>query len=232
MSRKPELIIALDVDNLKKAKRLVDILYPTVKIFKVGSQLFTAAGAQAVSMIKKKGAKVFLDLKFYDIPNTVANAVSAAVALRVFMLDVHIAGEAQMLKAAVQAAKKQSRHLKIKPPLIVGITVLTSQKSGKKVRQLVLSRARLAKKCGLDGVVASAQEARLLRKNLGRNFSIITPGIRIKQRDCSDQKRITSPCQAVIAGSDYLVVGRPVIKAKNPLAAAKSMLAEICQVKT
>ncbi|MFH1577605.1 MAG: orotidine-5'-phosphate decarboxylase, partial [Candidatus Omnitrophota bacterium] len=205
--------------------------YPTVKIFKVGSQLFTAAGGQAVSMIKGKGARVFLDLKFHDIPNTVANAVSAAVALRVFMLDVHIAGEAQMLKAAVQAAKNQSRHLKIKPPLILGITVLTSQKSGNRVSQLVLSRARLAKKCGLDGVVASAKEARLLRKNLGRDFSIVTPGIRIKQSDHSDQKRITSPYQAVIAGSDYLVVGRPVIKAKNPLAVAKNILAEICQVK-
>ena len=229
--RRPQLIVALDVDNLKEAEGLVNILYPTVEIFKVGSQLFTATGPEAIRMISKKGAQVFLDLKFYDIPNTVANAVCQATKLEVFMLDVHIQAGKDVLKAAVSAARSQARRLKIKPPFILGITVLTSRRGSNKIKQLVLNQAHLAKGCGLDGVVASVEEVSLLRKNLGKDFLIVTPGIRLKGGARFDQRRIASPRQAVLSGSDYLVVGRPIIKAKDPLRVAKDMVGEISQVK-
>jgi orotidine-5'-phosphate decarboxylase len=222
-----QLIVALDVDNLKEARRLVNLLYPAVKIFKIGIQLFTATGPGVIEMINRKGAQVFLDLKFYDIPNTVANAVRQAAALRVFMLDVHIQGGEGMLRAAALAARSQARKLKIKPPLVLGITVLTSQRGDNKIKQLVLSHARLAKRCALDGVVASVWEAPLLRKNLGEDFFIVTPGIRLKAGAYSDQKRVASPRQAILSGSDYLVVGRPIIGAKDPLRVAKHIVEEI-----
>lgn len=227
MNRRTQLIVALDVDNLGEARRLVNLLYPQIKIFKVGIQLFTAVGSRAVEMIKKKGAQVFLDLKFYDIPNTVANAVRQATKLGVFMLDVHIQSGKEALKAAILAARSQARKLKIKPPLVLGITVLTSQSQGSRIKQLVLKQARLGRDCGLDGVVASAREVHLLRKNLGKDFLLITPGIRLKGDPHFDQRRTTSPRQAVLLGSDYLVVGRPIIKAKDPLGVTKEIIEEI-----
>ena len=230
LSRTPQLIVALDVDNLKEAEHLVRLLYPTIAIFKVGIQLFTSAGPRAIEMIKQQGAQVFLDLKFYDIPNTVANAVCCATELGVFMLDVHIQAGKQVLRAAVSAARTQARRLRIKPPLILGITVLTSQRGGNKIKQLVLSQARLGKMCGLDGVVASVKETPLLRKNLGRDFYIVTPGIRLKGGAHFDQKRTASPRQAALAGSDYLVIGRPIIKAKDPLGVAEDVVDQIYHI--
>ena len=227
MKHKTQLIVALDVDSLKKARRLVTLLYPTVKIFKVGSQLFTAAGPEVIHWIRKKGARVFLDLKFYDIPNSVANAVSQAVSLRVLMLDVHLAGGKEMLRAAVRAANHQARRLRIKKPLVLGVTVLTSEKPTQAVKKTVLQQARLAKQCALEGVIASAQEARRLRANLGARFIIVTPGIRMPGSAGSDQRRIATPSGAAHSGSDYLVVGRPIIKAKEPLKAAQAVIEDL-----
>ena len=228
--RRPRLIVALDVDNLKEAEYLIKLLYPTVGIFKVGIQLFTIAGPRVIETIKQKGAQVFLDLKFYDIPNTVANAVRQVTTLGVSMLDVHLQAGKEVLKAAVSAARGQARRLRIKPPLILGITVLTSQQGSNKIKRLVLSQARLGKTCGLDGVVASVEEVPLLRKNLGQDFYLVTPGIRLRGGAHFDQKRIASPRQAVISGSDYLVVGRPIIKAKDPLAVAEDIVDQIYHI--
>ncbi|MBL7197295.1 MAG: orotidine-5'-phosphate decarboxylase [Candidatus Omnitrophica bacterium] len=214
---KDKLIVALDVDDYKKAKQLVKLLYPVVKIFKVGSQLFTACGPEIVKMIQKKGAKVFLDLKFHDIPNTVKRAVEAAARLKVNMLTVHLAGGREMLEAAVSISKR---------PKIVGVTVLTS-KSKVNLRDRVLDLAKLAKDVGLDGVVCSAHEATAVRQKFGRNFLIVTPGIRPKGSSFGDQKRVVTPKQAIKNGADFIVVGRPIIKARNPKKAALEILKEI-----
>ena len=214
--RKPQLIVALDVDTLDKAKQFVDTLYPAVGIFKVGLQLFTAAGPCVVEEIRGKGAQVFLDLKLHDIPNTVANAVRRAARLKVKMLTLHCAGGEAMLKAAVAAADeaKEAR------PLLIGVTVLTSQEANP---QEVLRLAKSARACGLDGVVASVQEAAALRKECGKGFIIITPGIRPEGAEAGDQKRVATADDAVRAGSDYIVVGRPILEAKDPRKAAEEI---------
>ncbi|MFA6349861.1 MAG: orotidine-5'-phosphate decarboxylase [Candidatus Omnitrophota bacterium] len=219
-SRQGRVILALDVDNLAKAKYFVNKLYPRVKMFKVGSHLFTAYGPQVIKFIDKKGAEVFLDLKFLDIPNTVANAVRSAVGLKVKMLTLHISGGEEMLKAAVNAARDHSKKLMIKRPLLIGVTVLTSQKARP---QDVLKLAKSGISCGLDGVVCSVREAAYLRRKIKRPFIIVTPGIRPKAAGKDDQKRVATASQAIKAGSDYLVVGRPILEAKDPLAALKSL---------
>jgi orotidine-5'-phosphate decarboxylase len=221
MSRAPEIILALDVDDLKKAKYFVNKLYPRIKIFKVGIQLFTLAGPGIVEFINKKGAQVFLDLKFFDIPNTVANAVRAAVRLKVKMLTLHILGDVDMLKQALTAVRQESRRLKIKRPLLVGVTVLTSKEANPSE---VLILARMGLESGLDGVVCSAREAPLLRKKINRKFVIVTPGIRLDGTPSDDQKRTATVREAIKAGSSFLVIGRPVLKAKDPLKAAEELL--------
>ncbi|MEK6568030.1 MAG: orotidine-5'-phosphate decarboxylase [Candidatus Omnitrophota bacterium] len=217
------LILALDVDSLRKARHFVNLLYPKIKIFKVGSQLFTGYGSQVVEFIHKKGGEVFLDLKFHDIPNTVANAVAQACRLKVKMLTLHISGGKEMLEAAVKAAKEVSLAIKRESPLLIGVTVLTSQESG---RDEVLRLARIGLGCGLDGVVCSAQEVRFLRGELGKDFVIVTPGIRPKQAGVDDQKRTATATQAIAAGSDFLVVGRPILEAKDPAVALAGILNE------
>lgn len=215
MKNKAEIIVALDVDSLQRAKYFVNKLYPKIKIFKVGSQMFTAYGPKVVEFIRNRGAEVFLDLKFLDIPNTVANAVRSAVRLKVKMMTLHISGGEETLTRAVQAARKESRKLKIKKPLLIGVTVLTSQKASP---QQVLKLAKLGIDCGLDGVVCSVREAAHLRKYIGKRFVIVTPGIRPKAAvGKDDQKRVATVDQAIKAGSDYLVVGRPILEAKDPL---------------
>ena len=180
----PKLIVALDVETLEEAKALVVVLAPAVDIFKVGSQLFTAYGPEAVRFVQEKGKEVFLDLKYHDIPNTVSNAVQAAVkALAVegkdkrsiLMYTMHIVGGEEMLQKAVDAAKKTAQQNGLRVPLSLGITVLTSEQSREGTKDIVLRRALLAKKAGLDGVVASVEEAALLRKELGKDFVIVTP---------------------------------------------------------
>lgn len=218
-----KLILALDVDSPEKARNFVNLLYPKVRLFKIGSQLFTGCGPKIIEFIHKKGGEVFLDLKFHDIPNTVANAVAQACRLKVKMLTLHISGGKEMLEAAVKAAKEASLAIKRESPLLIGVTVLTSQESG---RDEVLRLARIGLGCGLDGVVCSAREVRFLRSELGKDFVIVTPGIRPRQTGVDDQKRTATASQAIAAGSDFLVVGRPILEAKDPIEALAGILNE------
>ena len=221
MNPRAKIILALDVDNEKKARYFVDRLYPQIKIFKVGLQLFTLCGPDIIKYINKKGARVFLDLKFFDIPNTVANAVRSAVRQKVKMLTLHIAGGDQVLKAAVSAVGEEARRRKLKRPLLIGVTVLTSKKASPST---VLRLAKIGLSCGLDGVVCSAREAGFLRQRLGKKFLIVTPGIRIDKSVGDDQKRTATVSQAINAGSDFLVIGRPILKARDPLAMVQRLL--------
>ena len=243
-----KLIVALDVSTLEEAKRFVDILYPAVKFFKIGSQLFTAYGPEAVRMVGGKGAKVFLDLKFHDTPNTVFQAVYSGTGLScesvfvttksssieedvkkaiqpvVFMMTVHTKADIQMLKKAVKGAENRANELNIKRPFIVGVTVLTSEDNKEDTLKEVLERARLAKDAGLDGVVCSVQEAPTMRKELGPNFLIVTPGIRPKGYPSDDQARVATAKEAIESGADFIVVGRPILEAEDPLKALKELI--------
>lgn len=221
---KSQIILALDVDTLIQAKRLVNLLYPKIKIFKVGSHLFTAYGPKIIQLLHKKGAQVFLDLKYYDIPNTVAQAVAAATRLKVKMLTLHISGGKDMIVAAVMAAKQQAKISRITPPLLIGVTVLTSKSASTKE---IFALAKEGIASGLDGVVCSAQEAKTLRSKIKNNFVIVTPGIRLDQSAKDDQKRTATVKEAVKAGSNFLVIGRPILKASNPLAKTQEILGDL-----
>lgn len=218
MNYEPKIILALDVDNHRQAMRWVKLLYPQVKIFKVGLQLYTACGPKIIADIRKAGAEVFLDLKFNDIPNTMVKAARAAIKYGVAMLSVHTLSGPRALKE-VACACRLSRTK------ILGVTILTSicprflQDLGIKRRfsDEVLYLAKMAKRCGLDGVVCSAQEAGIIRRSLGRDFLIITPGIRPNSATSDDQRRRATAREAVQAGSDFLVVGRPILEAKEPI---------------
>lgn len=233
---KGQLIVALDVATLDEAKKLTRELEGVVDIFKVGSQLFTACGPEVVRYLLKEGKQVFLDLKFHDIHNTVASAVAAAVNITeggrgIMMCTLHALGGLEMLQAAARAARKEAQVTGVKRPLLVAITVLTSEAKKDNIPRLVLERAALAKEAGLDGVVVSSQEAAFIRREFGKDFVIVTPGIRPKDSAVGDQKRVTTPADAIANGSDFLVVGRPVVNAKDPAAAAKQILQEIQQTK-
>jgi len=244
--KKPQLIVALDVNTLAEVRELLDKLKDSVEIFKVGSQLFTACGPAVVRFIEAQGKKVFLDLKYHDIPNTVGRAVEAAVGLSValersqdyfnrqmpksrglFMFTVHTAGGMEMLKAAVEAARKKAAESRLAKPLIVGVTVLTSAEKKDNILASVLKRAEMAKAADLDGIVASCEEASFLRKQFGPDLVIVTPGIRPQGSEAQDQKRVATPRVAVQSGSDYLVVGRPIIRAPDPFQSAQAILAEM-----
>ena len=218
---RPEVILALDVDTLEIAAAFVDKLYPKIKIFKVGSHLFTAYGPKVIEMLHKKGAQVFLDLKYLDIPNTVAGAVAAAVLLKVKMLTLHISGGVEMLEAAVAAAARQAKVSKVTKPLLIGVTILTSQAA--EVKE-VLALAKIGVSSGLDGVVCSVREAAVLRQKIKKDFVIITPGLRMNNSVRDDQKRTATAGQAVKAGSNFLVIGRPILKARDPLVMTEELL--------
>ena len=230
-----KLIVALDVDDLNSAKEIVDKLYPIVNIFKVGSQLFTNIGPAAVELAKNKGADVFLDLKFHDIPNTVANAARAATRLDVFMLNLHVQGGFGMMKTAAIAVKEEAKRLNIKPPIVLGVTVLTSigekdlkdLEIRKGVKSQVTYLAKLAKEAGLDGVVASAEEIQPIRWTCGDDFIIVVPGVRPEWAAKDDQKRTATPAEAIKLGADYIVVGRPILEAQDPKSAAEKIIKEI-----
>ncbi len=222
--KKPEIILALDVDTLEQAKSFLDKLYPKIKIFKVGSHLFTAYGPKIIDVVHKKGAEVFLDLKYFDIPNTVASAVASAVKLKVKMLTLHISGQAEMLKAAVASARKQAKALSVKRPLLIGVTVLTSQTAKPKE---VLKLARQGIACGLDGVVCSVHEVAALRRGIARSFKAVTPGIRPNNAAPDDQKRTATVGQAQKAGSNFLVIGRPILRAVDPLLQTEEILGDL-----
>jgi len=219
---KAELVLALDVDSISRARYFVNKLYPKIKMFKVGPRLFITAGPDVIRFIRGKKAEVFLDLKLHDIPHTVAEAVRQAVRLKVRMLTLHISGGSQMLEAAVKASKDEAAKLKVKRPFLIGVTVLTSQKAEPK-SVLKLAKAGIA--AGLDGVVCSAREVKLLRKQLGRKFLIVTPGIRAQHAPKIDQKRTATAEEAVKAGSNYLVIGRPILSAADPLREASALIA-------
>lgn len=224
-----KLIVALDTDDLRKVKRITDEFSGIVEIFKIGSQLFTRYGPRVVNIVNKKGGKVFLDLKFHDIPNTVKSAVESARDLGVFMLTLHTLGGKDMLEAAGSVSDR---------PKLAGVTVLTSMDDRdlaglglrRKVEEEVLYLAKLAKDCGLDGVVCSPREIEIVRKKIGSDFMIIVPGIRPKGGKASDQKRILTPKEAIALGADYIVVGRPILEARSPIKAVREILKEIKDV--
>lgn len=221
---KAEIILALDVDSFKMAKYFINKLYPAVKTFKIGSQLFTACGPKVIDAVNKKGGSVFLDLKFFDIPNTVSNAVRSAVGHKVKMMTLHILGDEEMIRAAVSAARDEAKRMKVKRPLLIGVKVLTSKEAKSSD---VLTLAKMGIECGLDGVVCSAREAGMLRDNIGAKFVIVTPGIRPSGGAKNDQKRTATASEAIAAGSNFLVVGRPILEAENPRAKAEEILGEI-----
>ena len=230
MTPRDRLIVALDVSTAREAQHIVHSVGDSASTFKVGKQLFTAEGPQVVRDLVASGRKVFLDLKFHDIPNTVAAAVRSAAALDVSMLTVHASGGAKMLRAAVDAAKSAK-----KPPLVLAVTVLTSlgaedlQEIGVSGRPLdqVLRLAALAQANGCTGVVASPQEVKELRTTLGSGFAIVTPGVRPPGTEAGDQARVATPVEAIRNGASHLVVGRPITEAKDPAKAAQAILREI-----
>ncbi len=231
-----KLIFALDADNYDEALSWVELLSGRVGMFKVGKELFTAVGPKIIESIKKRGQKVFLDLKFHDIPNTVARAAEAAVRLNVDMFNVHASGGSQMIKEAVSAAWACADKLGQKRPILLAVTVLTSLNNvdlmeigfQKDTKRLVFDLAKLAQTAGASGVVASAQDISLLRANFGDKFLIVTPGIRsagLTTKD--DQKRTLSAYEAVKTGADYIVVGRPIRTAQEPLETCRKIVREI-----
>jgi orotidine-5'-phosphate decarboxylase len=226
------LIVALDVPSAAKARQLVQSIGDAASTYKIGKQLFTAEGPHLVRELIASGRKVFLDLKFHDIPNTVAGAVSSAAELGVSMLTVHASGGSRMLKAAAEAASQSASK-----PMVLGVTVLTSMNEAD-LQELgittgvggqVLRLAGLALAAGCGGLVASAQEARQLRKELGEGFALVTPGVRPAGAAAGDQARVVTPAQAIEAGATHLVVGRPILDAPNPAKAAADIVREIEQ---
>jgi len=235
MKLKERIIIAMDVGDKESAKELLDRLYPMIKIFKVGSQLFTSAGQEVITMIKRKGADCFLDLKFHDIPATVGKASASATSLGVDMFNIHASGGLDMMKEAVNASKEAAERLKVKRPLILGVTVLTSMGKDdlnnlgikREPKEEVLLLAGLAKKAGLDGVIASPDEIKPIKKKLGKNFLVITPGIRPSWAKKKDQKRVATPRAAFDKGADYIVIGRPITEVEDPRAATERVIGEL-----
>lgn len=216
----PKILIALDYADQAAALALVGQLDPTQCRLKVGKEMFTLFGPELVRTLVQSGFDVFLDLKFHDIPNTVAKAVAAAAELGVWMVNVHASGGMRMMVAAREALLPYGEQA----PLLIAVTVLTSMTDDELAQvgvlrspaEQVLALARLTRDAGLDGVVCSAQEASLLKAELGDDFKLITPGIRPAGSAAGDQRRIMTPEQALAAGSDYLVIGRPITQATNP----------------
>jgi orotidine-5'-phosphate decarboxylase len=240
-----KLIVALDVDDLKSAENLVDQLKDYVSIFKVGSQLFTSHGPEAIKAIQAKGCQVFLDLKYHDIPSTVFKAVRDAAKHRVWGITIHASSGFWALKEAMKAANLQSpvashqrrvsEELADARPKILGITVLTSMKESdlrkigmnRKVEKQVKRLAKLARNARLDGVVASAKEIGIIRRTCRKDFLIVTPGVRPQGVQVDDQRRVLTPREAIARGADYIVVGRPIVKADDPVKVVRDILESI-----
>ncbi|HLG21425.1 MAG TPA: orotidine-5'-phosphate decarboxylase [Candidatus Manganitrophaceae bacterium] len=230
------LILALDLPDPKEALRRVDELAGLIRIFKVGSTLYTASGPPLIQEIKKRGGEVFLDLKFHDIPNTVAGATLQAARQGVRMMTLHTLGGREMIRKGVEAVREASGRGEILPPLLIGVTVLTSldqaqlketMKTSLTLEAMVLHLANLAREEGLDGVVASPRELVSLRKRLLPPFRLVTPGIRLDSDSSDDQKRFGTPRQAIYDGADYLVVGRPILESKDKIKTVQAILSEI-----
>ncbi|GAB3054504.1 orotidine-5'-phosphate decarboxylase [Simiduia litorea] len=231
MPSKSPVIVALDFPNAAAALAMADRLDPVLCRAKVGKELFTAEGPSLVRALTSRGFDVFLDLKFHDIPNTVAKAVAVAADMGVWMVNVHASGGRRMM----EAAKASLAAFGTDAPLLIGVTVLTSTAEGEladvgldcSIEGQVLRLATLAKDAGLDGVVCSAQEAGMLRGSQGPLFQLVTPGIRPANSAADDQRRILTPAEAVKKGVDYMVIGRPITQAANPAAALQAILEEI-----
>ena len=225
MNKNSPIIVALDTDNFLNVKNIVKELKGSVAAFKVGKELFTALGPSVVSWIREQDEQVFLDLKFHDIPNTVAQACTVAAQLEVFLLNVHASGGKKMLEAAKMAVAQVNETRSFKTKLLA-VTVLTSMSNlelkqelacSLSIEEQVISLAKLSKSSLLDGIVASPLEITSLRKACGNDFLIVTPGVRPLFADKNDQQRVLSPEEAISKGADYLVIGRPITKSKDPL---------------
>ncbi len=225
------IVVALDFDKQQTAFELIDRLDPSLCRLKIGKEMFTHFGPTFVQAVQNKGFDVFLDLKFHDIPNTVAKAVKAAADLGVWMVNVHASGGTRMMTAAKEILEPYGNDA----PLLIAVSVLTSMSEDdlkelgvtKSAAEQVNFLAGLAHKSGLDGMVCSAQEAEMLKQNYGKDFKLVTPGIRTADASADDQKRIMTPERAVAAGSDYLVIGRAITKSDNPIQTMKDIYASI-----
>ncbi len=232
---KDRIIFALDVEHFADAQRWISLLKGRIGFFKVGKQLFTHAGPKVVDMIRQKGQKVFLDLKYHDIPNTVARAGEEATKLNVSMFNLHALGGIEMMKKTVEASQAMAKSLGVPKPIILAVTILTSMDENAlreigiqhSVLEEVGRLASLAAKAGVDGVVASPQEIGMIRERCGEKFLIVTPGIRAPSDKKDDQKRTLSPKEAISAGANYLVIGRPIKEAKDPLEAIENIIEDI-----
>jgi orotidine-5'-phosphate decarboxylase len=229
------LIFALDVEHFGEAQRLVGLLKGHIGLFKVGKQIFTHAGPKVIDMIRRKAEHVFLDLKFHDIPNTVAKASEEAAKLGAAMFTVHSMGGYEMMKRAVESSRNVAKQLNVPKPLILAVTILTSMDQATleevgiqtPLEEQVIRLATLAKKAGVSGVIASPREISLIRERCGPDFLIVTPGVRPASATKDDQKRTLTPGEAVRAGADYIVVGRPIKDAENPVKAADEIVREM-----
>jgi len=225
------IIAALDVPTAAAAVQLAEQIAPAVGAFKIGGELFTAAGPDIVRRIRATGASVFLDLKFHDIPNTVAKSVAAAIRLEVQMLTIHTSGGAEMMRAAEKSAQDTAQQLGVPVPLVLGVTVLTSSNAATlaeigcetDVEKQVSRLALLAAQSGLRGLVCSPLEITALRKIIPAHVQLVTPGIRTGAEKADDQKRTLTPRDAIAAGANWLVIGRPIYAAENPRAAAEKI---------
>ncbi|NIS63394.1 MAG: orotidine-5'-phosphate decarboxylase [Proteobacteria bacterium] len=235
MEARKRLIFALDVEHFSEAQKLVGLLKGHVGLFKVGKQLFTHSGPKIIDMIRRKGERTFLDLKFHDIPHTVAKAAEEAAKLNTAMFTIHSMGGHEMMKGAVESSRNLAKQLNIPEPLILAVTILTSmdqsilEEVGIKapLEQQVVRLATLAKRAGVHGVVASPREIGLIRDHCGAHFLIVTPGVRPAFLAKDDQKRTLTPAEAIRAGADYIVVGRPIKDALDPVKAADEIVEEI-----
>ena len=236
MKPKERIILALDVDSEARALELVEKLADSVGAFKVGMQLYNQVGPGIVRQIQDLGGRVFVDLKFHDIPNTVAGAARVMTGLNCFMFNVHSSGGRDMMTAAMKAVQEESARLGCAPPLVLAVTVLTSISEqqlhdemyiSRSMEQTVMGWAQMAKECGLNGVVCSPQEIEPIRRACGSDFVIVTPGIRPLWSENNDQKRITTPREALRLGADYMVIGRPITAAPDPREAALRIIEEL-----
>lgn len=235
MDPREKLIIALDVETKEKAIELIGTLRSEVKLFKIGLELFSSCGPSIVREASGLGCRIFLDLKYHDIPNTVLKAAQSVTGLGAFMFNVHALGGLEMMRKTAEAVRAEAERLKISPPKVIAVTILTSMDAmalnkvgiNDTMASEVLRLASLAKEAGLDGVVSSPSEIKVLRQALGKEFIIVTPGVRPSWAGSGDQKRIATPAQAIADGASFIVVGRPVTEAADRLDAAKKILKEM-----
>lgn len=228
---KEKIIVALDVETVSEAREIVGELREEVGAFKIGLQLFTSVGSSFVKELVESGVKIFLDVKFHDIPNTVAKASIEVARLGVWMFNIHALGGGEMIFKTVETVAEVCERENLEKPKIIGVTILTSSNQEtlnqigieKEITSQVLNLAQVSAKYGLDGVVASPLETNLIRNEIGKDFLIVTPGIRPKLETKDDQKRVTTAKEAVELGSDYVVIGRPILKAKDRLAAVRQI---------